>query len=187
MSNAAIAPEDLTTLKRQKKAKSSEFDSRSVDPAQKPTIKMPEIHEPLERDPEIIIHEGDLDMDYADTLAFFEEPLKILIHKSSDGLATKTTDLVANNGVPAEMLFQKGWVPVGYLPRGISIIVKRKTVAQLATAKLETVKTSVVERQNDNPDNYIERTVTHPLAFSILEDRNQRGSEWITKILSAQG
>jgi hypothetical protein len=180
---SAVQPEEVATLARQAKKK-NEFDTRSVKQEQKPTIKMPEIHEPFERDPEILVHEDELSMDHADRLMFFEEPVKILIHNSQDGLAARTTDYVANNGVAAEMLFKQGWVPIGYLPRGISIIVKRKIVSILAGARLESVRTNVIERDNANPENYIERTVTHPVAFSVIEDKNPRGGEWLARLLS---
>lgn len=163
----------------------NEFDTRSVKQEQKAPVKMPDLTDPFSLDSEIITHDDELDMDYLDQLSFFEEPVKILIHRGSDAIGSRTTDYVANQGVPAELLIKgKGWVPVGFLPRGQSIIIKRKIVAQLAAARLENVKTNVIERDGHNPDNYLERTITHPCPFSVLEDRNPKGADWLTKTLS---
>ena len=173
----------FATLKRQ--TKKSEFDSRSVNIEQKPPILMPGLNEPFVREPEIVSAEGlSLNMEHLELLAFAEEPIKILIHRSQDGLASKTTDYIAVNGIAAEMLFKNGWVPVGYLPRGMSLITKRKYVEVIAKAKLEAIRTDVIERDNDDPQNFVQRTVTHPTAFTVLEDKNPRGADWLTGLLS---
>lgn len=182
MTTAAAAFPTLT-----RKSRSAELDSRSVTPEQKPPIHMPEISEPFTYSPDDIVHEQVLDMNRLEALAFNEEPVKILIHRNTDGLSAKTTDYIAVNGVPAEMLFRNGWVPIGYLPRGVSFITKRKYISVLAASRLENIKANYIERDNQNPENYVERTTVHPVAFSMLEDKNPRGAAWLVSLLDKNG
>src|SRR5947209_8044408 len=167
-------------------ARKKELDSRSVKTDQKPVSKLPSLNTPYVPENEVVIHEGPLTQDYAEALAFAEEPLKVLIHQSADveKAGANCTDYVAVNGVPAEILFTKnGWVPVGYLPKGISFITKRKYVERMALAKQDNIRTNVIERDNEDPQNFLERITTSVLSFSVLEDQNPKGQEWLTALI----
>ena len=158
--------------------KSKELDSREI-----PITQRAPIGESLDRSADIVMHEGPMDLSYLDQLAFDEEPVKILIHKSQEGLTANCTDYIGINGVPAEMLFKNGWVPIGYLPRGISFYTKRKYVANLAAAKRDRVTTNVVQRDNEDPENFVERATTQVLSFSMIEDKNPRGADWLERLI----
>jgi len=173
--------------RRSKMPRKSELDSRSIPIPQKERIEMPPIHEAVERDPEIVIPETPLIKGDFDKLAFAEEPVTILIHRSGEKFAPRTTDYVGVNGRPAEMLFKNGWIPMGYLPRGISITVKRKAVEVLARSKQDHVTTTVVERDNEDPKNFVERSTVSLTSFSMIEDKNPLGAEWLAQLLRQQG
>jgi len=167
------------------KREPKEFDSRSVKTEQKPARALPGLDEPMGASKEVVLHEGPLTDSYAEALAFAEEPVKILIHQSheSDKTGANCTDYIAVNGVPAEVLFKNGFVPIGYLPKGIALITKRKYVERMAMAKTDTIRTNVVERDNEDPQNFVERVTTSVLSFSVLEDKNPKGQDWLANLI----
>ena len=148
---------------------------------------MPPIDEEVERDPNVVIVEGPLPTRQLEELAFLEEPVKILIHKGGDKLSQRYTDYVAINGTPCEMLFKNGWVPMGYFPRGISFYTKRKYVGVLARAKRDAITSDYVmpSNLNEDPINSIETSTQSVLSFSVLEDKNPRGAEWLELLVRA--
>jgi hypothetical protein len=81
------------------------------------------------------------------------------------------------------MLFKNGWVPIGYFPKGVSFITKRKYVERMALAKQDSIRTNVIERDNEDPQNFVERITTSVLSFSVLEDKNPKGAEWLTALI----
>lgn len=165
-----------------------EHDSRSVPPTQKPDITLPPLHEAVTRDPEILVVDPSVvaKKEYYEQLAFNEEPVTILIHRSGEKNAGRTTDLVAVNGTKAEVLFEKnGWVQIGWLPRGVQLTTKRKYVEQLAHAKVDDIATKTGKVGDENPENIIERTTRTVNAFSVVHDSNPRGAEWLDRLLRA--
>lgn len=181
---------DAVVEKVQRKSKLkrlSELDSRSIETEQKDPLKMPPLGESVQH-PSTIVTPLDkpLNSEFLAEIAFAEEPIKILIHRSVEKFASSTTDYIAINGTPAEMLFKNGWVPMGYLPRGVSFITKRKYVEVLARAKQDTVNTQVIERDNEDPQNFVERVTTSVMSFTVLEDKNPKGTEWLTRLVRSQ-
>jgi len=75
---------------------------------------------------------------------------------------------------------------MGYLPRGRSIITKRKYVEVLARAKQDTVNTTVIERDNEDPQNFVERITTSTMSFTILQDKNPKGGEWLERLVRSR-
>lgn len=165
----------------------SELDSRSVEIPQKAAIVMPPIDEAFEREPSIVQPEVPLLKTDMDKLAFAEEPVTILIHRSGEKFAPRSTDYIAVNGKAAEMLFKNGWVAIGYLPRGQSVTTKRKYVEVLARAKQDFVTTTVIELPQQDPQNVTEFSTVSTCAFSMLHDANPLGAEWLTQLLRQQG
>jgi hypothetical protein len=163
--------------------KHKEVDSRSINPRQKPDIEMPSLDVEMERTPELVAVETPLLKADYDKLAFNEEPVTILIHRSGEKFSPGCTDLISINGTKAEMLFKNGWVQIGYLPRGIGITTKRKYVEALAGAKTDTVSTRVIEHDGEDPRNTVERVTVNVCAFSVLEDKNPIGAEWLGQLL----
>ncbi len=164
-----------------------ELDSRSIPIEQKPTIQHPPIDQPMAHPEAIVVVDNQLDKKELDHIAFNEDPIKLIIHRNADPkFSPKCTDFIAVNGKPAEMLFKNGWIPMGYLPRGQSFYTKRKYVEVLARAKQDTIHTNVIERDNEDPQNFTERVTTSVLAFSILEDKNPLGAPWLEDLIRQQ-
>lgn len=193
MSESAVAEKPtIQSLKRGPK-RASELDSRRLQVDPKRTLTLPGVNESLDEFREestIVSSDPALQMKERQALeAFLNNPVKILIHRSNEkNFAPKCTDLVSINGVPAEILSDKGWIRVGYLPRGKAIVVKRKIVEILAKARLEGFQTEVMQQNpNEDPINNINSNNTYTLPFSVLEDRNQpKGAEWLEKLMQAQ-
>lgn len=163
--------------------KPKEFDSRSIKANPRPTIELPPLGVEVDRSADLVEVETPLLKKDYDKLAFNEEPVTILIHRSGEKFSPNCTDLISINGTKAEMLFRNGWVQIGYLPRGVSITTKRKYVEALAGAKTDTVSTNVIEKDGEDPRNFIERVVVNVCAFSVLEDANPLGAEWLGALL----
>jgi hypothetical protein len=191
MSTTAEKPEKLErkrqTLKRASDLK-KEFDSRSVKMDQKAPIDMgSDLTDPINREPDIFVPENDVLPEDLDLLAFNEEPVTILIHKSQEmKFQPKTTDLICVNGIKAEMLLRRGWVQIGYLPRGVPFITKRKYVEQLAHAKVDHISTEHEGTEVERPKNFTNIVTSAACTFSLIEDKNPRGVAWLTSLLRNQ-
>lgn len=167
--------------------RATEFDTRSVTPEQRAPILMAPIDQPQERPSTVQPVDREMkDLDF-DAIQFAEDKLLIIIHRGHDPkFSPMCTDYVAVNGVPAEILYKNGWIRSGYLPRGIAFYTKRKYVEVLARSKMDTISTRVVERDNEDPQNYTDPVTTATLPFSVLEDKNPKGAEWLTLLLRLQ-
>lgn len=136
----------------------------------------------LEREPEIVLVDKMPDKEYADALAFAEEPVKIRLEPSSEKNAA-TSFPVWVNGKPAE-IFQNGkWREIGYLPVGQIITVKRKVVEIIARAKIDTIDTEVKDQDSERPNNAIKRRTSAVHSFSVLGDTNPIGAAWLTELI----
>lgn len=195
MSESAVAEKPtIQSLKRGPK-RASELDSRKLQVDQKRTLRLPGVEKSVDefREESTIVKVDDALMleekNRLELEAFLNDPVKILIHRSNEkNFAPKCTDLISINGIPAEVLTEKGWMRIGYLPRGKAIIVKRKYIEILAKARLEGFQTVVSQpNPNEDPINEVQSTNTYTLPFSVLEDRNQpKGAEWLEKLMQAQ-
>lgn len=182
----------LTALERPRVARrvpkrSSEFDSRSMPTKKITPILQPPITESMETPLDIVKVEQMIKSEHAERLAFGEDPIKILIHRSGEKFSPNCTDLIAVNGVKAEMLFKNGWVQIGWLPRGQSFYTKRKYVEQIAHAFVKHVSTRVVENKNEDPMNFIDPVVSAVFAFSILEDKSPKAAVWLEQLMQQHG
>lgn len=182
---STLAP--AAVVRRATAKRAGEFHSEQVKPQSMDPVRMPELGAHLDHLSSPILPVTDFKKEYADRLAFDEEPLKILIHRSGEKKAPQTTDLVAINGIKAEILFKNGWVQIGYLPRGQAFMTKRKYVEQIARAKMVHVNHYVLNPEKERPDNMLEQVPTALMAFSVLSDQNPRGQEWLEKILYERG
>lgn len=184
MTDAAVAEKPVA--KRVYKRSSELLDSRAITIEQKPSIEQPPIDEEMTPTPDIIVVDQ-LKKDHAERLAFMEEPVKIMIQRSGEKFSPMTTDLVAVNGIKAEILFKNGWVQIGYLPRGQGFYTKRKYVEQLAQAKICQVSTRVVETPGEDPRNFIDPVTTPVFGFNVLEDKSPKAAEWIERLMIQHG
>lgn len=186
MPTAEQTPTEPKIVQRKAKLK-PELSNESFPIEQKPALKMPPIDEPVERESDIILAENPLEKDAFEALKMAEDPIKIIIHRSVEKFSPGVTDYIGVNGVAAEMQNRNGeWVKVGYLPRGVSLITKRKYVEVLARAKQDTVNTTVLERDNEDPQNFVERVTTSTMSFTVLEDKNPKGHEWLERIVRSR-
>jgi len=146
---------------------------------------------PIEQKADILdIHDHESDVivahtveksDYLDELTFNEEPVTIRLEPSAEKFASKWVPCWVN-GKGAEVLVNGKWVEFGYLPVSQMLTTKRKYVEVLLRSKRDSVNTNVIERDNEDPQNIIERSTTSTALFSIIEDRNPRGAEWATEL-----
>ena len=155
-----------------------EFHTSDVKIDQKPQI---ETRADLEG--EVVVAEPSLEKDYADALAFAEEPITILIERSSEKFAPKVVDLWCN-GKGAEVLMNGRWLETKCLPIGIPVTTKRKYVEILARSKVDSIETTVV-KEPESEKNLIDRHTSSKAPFSVIEDKNPKGVEWLTRIIRA--
>lgn len=125
-------------------------------------------------------------------LAFEEEPVTIRLEPGSEKYSPRHIACWVN-GVGIEFLLNNKWwpnwpgLPAGYAPVGTVLTTKRKYVGVLALSKRDTIQTNVLERDNEDPQNYVERFTSSPNAFSVIEDRNPKGAAWLTDLRSRMG
>jgi hypothetical protein len=138
----------------------------------------------LPRESESLIETGEnLNQGYLESLAFMEEPITIVLQKSSEKHAANVVDCWVN-GRGAEIFDQNGkWHVCGWLPVGKPVITRRKYVEVLARAKRDSISTEVVKHEN-REDNMAHRTTSMRYPFSVLKDDNPKGYMWLTNILS---
>lgn len=108
---------------------------------------------------------------YTKELAFMEEPVKIVLHESTDENAEPIVDLYCN-GTPQRLI------------RGMEQVVKRKYVQILCDARQTSIKTQTGV-QGDNVVNRVNRHTAVRYPFSVIEDRNPNGSAWLRAQLAA--
>jgi hypothetical protein len=158
-----------------------ELHMADINIEQKASIASIEDHEP-----DVIFAEPDTSLDYLSLLAFNEEPVTIRLEPTADKFASRWVPCWVN-GKGAEVLVNGSWVEFGYLPVARPITIKRKYVEVLIRSKRDTVNTAVIERDNEDPQNMIERSTTSTALFSVLEDRNPKGAAWATELRRRAG
>jgi hypothetical protein len=142
-----------------------------------------------ERQPEIIevdnIEAQSL-KEYADRLAFNEEPVTIRIEPSAEENAPDFHPVWVN-GVGAEVMFQGRWVSFGFLRVGEVITTKRKYVEVLLRSKRSFVRTTFDYTPDGDTRNFTPRTTSQLMAVSIVKDTNPRGAAWATELVRRYG
>ena len=102
--------------------------------------------------------------------AFMAEPVTVMIHDSNDA---NDVDLVSVqvNGI------------IQYFQRGTPQTVKRYFVERLARAKRTTFSQDLDERLGEAM-NHLKPRHALKYPFSVIEDKNPRGSAWLRQILA---
>ena len=119
----------------------------------------------------LIADASSLASDYAAALAFNEEPVTILLQRGREKNAP-THEHVSVNG-------QTIWIPVDQPTR-----IARKFVEVLARAQPMNVSTDSGESPGDQITfNNVNRSLSSLCSFSVLEDKNPRGREWLTRVM----
>jgi len=161
-----------------------EFDTSDVKVGQRESRNLDEYDN--DDEPLIALAEGigDSRAEYNAALAFMEEPVTIRISKSSEKKAPNVMQCWVN-GKGAEQFVNGKWMVCGWLPVGVPVTTRRKYVEVLARAKFETVSTRVVKHE-DHEENFADRTAGGKYPFSVLNDSNPRGVEWLSTIIQEQ-
>ena len=133
----------------------------------------------LKQTGDILLLDGiEVDQDYLNELAFYEEPVTIIINPSTHKHAATIFENWSD-GQGAEMLIRDKWVVIRDLPVGKPITIKRKIVEQIIRARVMGVQTVHEEPPVPSPRNEIQRTSSHVHSFSILRDNSPRSQEWL--------
>lgn len=120
--------------------------------------------------PQVEIAQPDVSREKLDELAFMEEPVRVLVHDSTNP-TDEQVPRVWNDGRPE------------FFVRNVEKVVKRKFVEVLARMK----KTTYTQRK-EKDDNGVEYYVNVPhsalqFPFAVIDD-TQRGRAWLARILA---
>jgi hypothetical protein len=125
--------------------------------------------------------------EYAEELAFMEDPLTIRIEPAAEENAPIVVDCWVN-GKGAEVMdtITGKFMELGCLPIGQPIITKRKYVEVLARSYTERVETSQGQDDGSRADIFkMRRNTSRKALFSVLNDpAGARGHAWLTTVLS---
>jgi hypothetical protein len=156
--------------------------SEDIPLTQKNDIELPELGQQIVHG-EALASVGDaVKNPYLEALAFNEEPITILIEENSRSDFPETHVPVAVNGKNAEVFVNGRWMEMGWLPIGQPIITKRKYVENLLRSKSDAVRTEHDDATMERPRNTVKRRPSANYPVSVLEDKNPRGGQWLTKV-----
>ena len=105
--------------------------------------------------------------DYFAELAFMEESVTVMVHETDDQNAENPV-MIGNNGI------------FKVFHRGIPTLAKRKFVDGLIV-KSTRVSTPEVLNAVGERTNIIKQHSAHKYSFTMIQDRNPRGVEWLTR------
>lgn len=179
---------DAPVKPRKTKAKKSEFHTSEVKIEQ-----LPPVVDDGDREDESLlprVHRVDkakhpsLTKEYYDELKFNEEPVTVRFTSGGDRFAPKFVDC-AVMGKGIEVLMDGRWLELFQVPVNQNVTMKRKYVEVFARCK----HTDVVARSNGIPrdgmptvnDTLYNTNLKYP--FSVIDDRNPKGHDWLTRIL----
>lgn len=172
---------------------SKEFHTSSVKQAQRADTIIPPLGQEVERGEAIELVEDPLFSDRSQSkaeareqwlkeLAFNEEWLTIRIEPNNHSDFPEQSVPVYVNGRPSEVKIDGKAVPIGWLPIGHEIEVKRKYVEVLMRTKQDLVRTEHEDATQERPQNRISRRTSSQYPLSIIHDPNPEGRRWASKI-----
>ncbi len=134
---------------------------------------------------EIVLVDGKkmhLSRDYLDELAFMEEEVTMRLQPSTEKNAAQTMPVWVN-GRGAEVKINGRFVPMIYLPTGVTFTTKRKYVEPIIRAKVDRVQTETTQWNGERqPENKV-ASFTAPLhSYSIIGD-SPKGHEWASEMM----
>jgi len=138
-------------------------------------------HDVKGRSGDIIIADKPLDKDYAEALAFMEEPVTVLIQPSAEKNAPTMYPIWAN-GKGVEIHLDNRWHEVTYLKVGVQYVIKRKYLEVMLRAKQDFVTHDAPEA-TENPENRVSRRTSSLANITIIADANPKGPAWVTELL----
>ena len=174
----AMTPEHFVQPARRMHSSGGEVHSDDIKIEQRPAPQ-----DPNDREGDVIIVDASAlaKKDFLDALAFMEEPVTIRLEPSADRHAIAVFPVWCN-GEPAQIWENGGWNPIGWLPVGRVIIIKRKILEIIVRTKLDTLKAEWARDQDGDPHNTIQRYTSAVHSFSVIEDKNPRGVAWLTEM-----
>ncbi len=122
---------------------------------------------------------------YADELAFNEEPVTVMFLPGQDRFAAPFVDAYVN-GKGIEVLSHDGrWLELHQVPVNVEVTMKRKYLEVFARAKHTDVKAYHEGGIEDGkePINQLLRNTNLKFPFTVVEDKDPRGHEWLQKIV----
>ena len=123
---------------------------------------------------------------YLGDLSFMEEPMTIRIEENTHSDLPETHVPCQVNGKSAEVLINGKWTEIGWLPIGVVMITKRKYVEVLARSRSDNIKTVHDEATVERPRNTQKTRTSSNYPLAIIEDKNPRGSEWLSAIIQGR-
>lgn len=156
------------------------------DIAQPPSIDLGLAAEPNVRDDMVAVEAKHIEKDYLDRLAMDNDPITILINPGAEENPALVVPVWVN-GEGAEVLKENTWIKLGWLPVGVEVTTKRKHVEALSRARPVKVSTQVIGGMNgfgEMPENKLVRNARMLNQFSIVEDRNPKGGEWLRRLMA---
>lgn len=144
--------------------------------------KAPLLNDGSDRAPEIVVADKMPNTEYADELAFNEEPVTIRIAPSTEKNAARHI-YCAVNGTGCEVMVNGQWKQMPYVPVAQVLTVKRKYVEVLIRAKKDEITTEHQDVGSEYIDNRVNRSTSAVAALSIIEDKNPRGGAWATELM----
>jgi hypothetical protein len=157
------------------------LNSADIKIEQKPAIS----DDPSQFDGDIVRVEQMPNKEYREELAFNEEPVTIVLHQSSDKNSANSYP-IWNNGKGCEAMIGGKWREVTWLTTGTRYTIKRKYLEIMARSKMDNVETVILDKDAERPRNMINRVTSAHMSFSVLEDKNPRGADWLTNIIRQQ-
>jgi hypothetical protein len=158
-----------------------EIHSADLEVGQLPSVSL-NLEDELDPSNIVLPVDSALMADQAEALAFAEQPVMIRIEPGADEDAPMVWDCWVN-GKGAECMINGKWIEMSALPIGVPVITKRKYIEVLARSKQTVVKTRVVKHQ-DREDNIADRRTRQVTPFSVLQDKDPRGGEWLTRLFA---
>lgn len=156
-------------------AKEKEVHSDDFTPAQRPAVDLSldsDLNIIRKNEDVIVDPVGNINNDYFEELAFNEQELTIRLEPTQD----KNAPLFVDVSVNGETI----WIPVNQ-----TFKIKRKFVGVLASCKNDAIDTFEKETHDGNtiPDMSRRTSIRHP--FSVIQDPDQRGYEWLVRLHTA--
>ena len=151
----------------------TEFNTAEIAPKQKRDIKL-DLDTNLtqvRQNEEIIIASGGMDMEYLAELAFMEEKITIRLERTSEKNAPGFIDIGVNGRTE-------------WLEKGKPISIARKYVEVLARCKSDMFETVAPNAESGEVVNRLSRNTLQKHPFTVIQDQNPRGYDWLTNILA---
>jgi len=153
--------------------------SRSIENGELPTAKLDSLDDDdlADRAPEVLVADESVvaSKEYAEQLAFMNEPVEILLHPGREKFAPLWEGFYVN-GVPK-------WVQVN-----VPTVLPRCYVEVMARAQQRDIRTESAAIDNDasaGTVNRIHPSMSAQYHFSVLRDPNPRGRQWLASVMSS--